>query len=43
MKLFIDDLSKTRKLEGLKYTYWDEGFTSKVSAYSVGKLFSLVT
>ncbi|XP_009346759.1 putative pre-16S rRNA nuclease [Pyrus x bretschneideri] len=29
VKLFIDDLSKTRKLEGLKYTYWDEGFTSK--------------
>ncbi|VVA30091.1 PREDICTED: Holliday junction [Prunus dulcis] len=29
VKLFIDDLSATRKLEGLKYTYWDEGFTSK--------------
>ncbi|CAL2260182.1 unnamed protein product [Prunus armeniaca] len=30
VNLFIDDLSATRKLEGLKYTYWDEGFTSKL-------------
>lgn len=29
VKLFIDDLCKTRKLEGLRYTYWDERFTSK--------------
>lgn len=29
VNLFIDDLCKTRKLEGLKYTYWDERFTSK--------------
>ncbi|KAK2664130.1 hypothetical protein Ddye_002704 [Dipteronia dyeriana] len=26
---FIDDLSKTGKVEGLKYTYWDGGITSK--------------
>ncbi|XP_012086915.1 putative pre-16S rRNA nuclease isoform X2 [Jatropha curcas] len=29
VKVFIDDLCKTGKLEGLKYTYWDECFTSK--------------
>ncbi|XP_065621832.1 uncharacterized protein LOC112036451 [Quercus suber] len=29
VKLFIDDLCKTGKLKGLKYTYWDESFTSK--------------
>ncbi|KAK9927214.1 hypothetical protein M0R45_024409 [Rubus argutus] len=29
VKLLIEDLCKTRKLEGLKYTYWDECFTSK--------------
>uniref|UniRef100_A0A2N9J360 YqgF/RNase H-like domain-containing protein n=1 Tax=Fagus sylvatica TaxID=28930 RepID=A0A2N9J360_FAGSY len=29
VKLFVDDLCKTRKLEGLNYTYWDESFTSK--------------
>ncbi|XP_062146881.1 uncharacterized protein LOC133854650 [Alnus glutinosa] len=29
VKLFIDDLCKTKKLEGLNYTYWDERFTSK--------------
>ncbi|XP_059444052.1 uncharacterized protein LOC132175969 [Corylus avellana] len=29
VKIFIDDLCKTKKLEGLKYTYWDERFTSK--------------
>ncbi|KAJ9147917.1 hypothetical protein P3X46_030031 [Hevea brasiliensis] len=29
VKLFVDDLSKTGKLEDLKYTYWDECFTSK--------------
>jgi len=34
VKLFIDDLCKTKKLEGLNYTYWDERFTSKVGAYS---------
>ncbi|KAG2681184.1 hypothetical protein I3760_11G132200 [Carya illinoinensis] len=27
--LFIDDLCKTGKLECLKYTYWDERFSSK--------------
>lgn len=32
MKLFIDDLSETGKLEGVKYTFWDERFTSKVGA-----------
>lgn len=31
MKLFIDDLSATKKLEDMKYAYWNEGFTSKVS------------
>ncbi|KAH7544003.1 hypothetical protein JRO89_XS15G0084100 [Xanthoceras sorbifolium] len=30
VKLFIDNLSNTGKLEGLKYTYWEEGFTSKI-------------
>ncbi|KAG8374939.1 hypothetical protein BUALT_Bualt10G0047700 [Buddleja alternifolia] len=29
VKLFIDDLSKTGKLKDLKYTFWDECFTSK--------------
>ncbi|XP_044476489.1 putative pre-16S rRNA nuclease [Mangifera indica] len=29
VKLFIDELCKTGKLEGLEYTYWDESFTSK--------------
>ncbi|KAK3198624.1 hypothetical protein Dsin_022039 [Dipteronia sinensis] len=30
VKLFIDELCNTGKLKGLKYTYWDEGFTSKI-------------
>jgi len=30
MKVFIDELSKTGKLEGVCYTYWEETFTSKV-------------
>nr|KJB25832.1 hypothetical protein B456_004G211600 [Gossypium raimondii] len=29
VKLFIDDLSETGKLDGLKFTFWDERFTSK--------------
>ncbi|GAB4834404.1 hypothetical protein Ancab_032658 [Ancistrocladus abbreviatus] len=29
VKIFVDDLCKTGKLEGLKYTYWNECFTSK--------------
>ncbi|KAH7513939.1 uncharacterized protein LOC107429885 [Ziziphus jujuba] len=29
IKIFIDELCKTNKLEGLKYTFWDERFTSK--------------
>lgn len=29
IKLFMEDLRKTGKLEGLNYTYWDERFTSK--------------
>ncbi|XP_021890634.1 uncharacterized protein LOC110809185 [Carica papaya] len=29
VKLFIDDLCKTGKLKDVKYTYWDECFTSK--------------
>ncbi|XP_039169193.1 putative pre-16S rRNA nuclease [Eucalyptus grandis] len=29
MKVFIDELSKTGKLEGVCYTYWEETFTSK--------------
>ncbi|CAK9141881.1 unnamed protein product [Ilex paraguariensis] len=29
VKLFVDDLCKTGKLEGLSYTFWDECFTSK--------------
>lgn len=30
MKVFIDALSRTKMLEGLNYTYWNECFTSKV-------------
>lgn len=41
MKLLIEDLCKTRKLEGLKYTYWDECFTSKVGSFNLRKLFNL--
>lgn len=29
VKLFIDDLCNTGKLEDVKYTFWDESFTSK--------------
>ncbi|GMH09396.1 hypothetical protein Nepgr_011237 [Nepenthes gracilis] len=29
VKIFVDDLCKTGKLEGLRYTYWNECFTSK--------------
>ncbi|KAL8139931.1 hypothetical protein V2J09_005952, partial [Rumex salicifolius] len=29
IKIFMDALSQTEKLKGLRYTYWDEGFTSK--------------
>ncbi|KMT07886.1 hypothetical protein BVRB_6g145830 isoform A [Beta vulgaris subsp. vulgaris] len=29
VKVFVDDLCKTGKLEGVKYTYWNECFTSK--------------
>ncbi|KAK4262758.1 hypothetical protein QN277_028272 [Acacia crassicarpa] len=29
VKTFIDDLSRTEKLEGLQFTYWNECFTSK--------------
>ncbi|XP_057519429.1 uncharacterized protein LOC130800094 isoform X1 [Amaranthus tricolor] len=29
VKVFIDDLCKTGKLQGVKYTYWNECFTSK--------------
>nr|XP_034894660.1 putative pre-16S rRNA nuclease isoform X2 [Populus alba] len=29
VKLFVDDLCRTGKLEGVKFTYWDECFTSK--------------
>ncbi|KAH7839189.1 hypothetical protein Vadar_000898 [Vaccinium darrowii] len=29
VKLLIDDLCETGKLEGLRYTFWDECFTSK--------------
>ncbi|XP_077216262.1 polynucleotidyl transferase, ribonuclease H-like superfamily protein [Tasmannia lanceolata] len=29
VKLFVEDLRNTGKLEGLSYTYWDERFTSK--------------
>ncbi|KAI8569522.1 hypothetical protein RHMOL_Rhmol02G0285100 [Rhododendron molle] len=29
VKLFIDDLCKTGRLEGVRYTFWDECFTSK--------------
>ncbi|KAK7308977.1 hypothetical protein RJT34_05352 [Clitoria ternatea] len=29
VKLFIDHLSRTKTLEGVKYTYWNECFTSK--------------
>ncbi|XP_004298790.1 PREDICTED: uncharacterized protein LOC101303221 isoform X1 [Fragaria vesca subsp. vesca] len=29
VKRLIDDLCKTEKLEGMKYTYWDECYTSQ--------------
>ncbi|KAK9699705.1 hypothetical protein RND81_08G190500 [Saponaria officinalis] len=29
VKVFIDDLRKTEKLEGVRYTYWNESYTSK--------------
>ncbi|KAK9698595.1 hypothetical protein RND81_08G115900 [Saponaria officinalis] len=29
VKVFIDDLCKTEKLEGVRYTYWNESYTSK--------------
>ncbi|KAL6986235.1 hypothetical protein U1Q18_019603 [Sarracenia purpurea var. burkii] len=29
VKLLIDDLCKTGKLQGVRYTFWDECFTSK--------------
>ncbi|KAL2936479.1 putative pre-16S rRNA nuclease [Bienertia sinuspersici] len=29
VKVFVDDLCKTKKLEGVSYTYWNECFTSK--------------
>ncbi|PON84594.1 Polynucleotidyl transferase, ribonuclease H-like superfamily protein [Trema orientale] len=29
VKLFVDELCNTNKLRGIKYTYWDERFTSK--------------
>ncbi|XP_024031624.1 uncharacterized protein LOC112094575 [Morus notabilis] len=29
VKLFVDELYKTDKLQGVRYTYWDERFTSK--------------
>ncbi|XP_047332946.1 putative pre-16S rRNA nuclease [Impatiens glandulifera] len=29
IKLFIDELCKNERLEGMKYTFWDECFTSK--------------
>ncbi|XP_065858305.1 uncharacterized protein [Euphorbia lathyris] len=29
VKLLIDDLNKTEKLDDIQYTFWDESFTSK--------------
>ncbi|KNA05257.1 hypothetical protein SOVF_192110 isoform B [Spinacia oleracea] len=29
VKVFVDDLCNTGKLEGVKYTYWNECYTSK--------------
>lgn len=29
VKVFIDNLCRTKMLEGVKYTYWNESFTSK--------------
>lgn len=29
VKLFIEDLCKTRMLDGVSYTYWDENYTSR--------------
>lgn len=29
VKLFMEDIRKTGKLDGLYYTYWDENYTSK--------------
>ncbi|KAM7491372.1 hypothetical protein LguiA_034293 [Lonicera macranthoides] len=30
VKLFVDDLCKTGKLEGLRYTFWDECYTTRL-------------
>ncbi|RWW08758.1 hypothetical protein BHE74_00007663, partial [Ensete ventricosum] len=30
VRLFMEDLRKTGRLNGLTYTYWDENYTSKV-------------
>ena len=32
VKVFMEDIRQTGKLEGLGYTYWDERYTSKVRA-----------
>lgn len=40
MKLFIDDLNKTGKFDDLKYTFWDECFTSKVEDSCFFSIFS---
>ncbi|KAJ3696170.1 hypothetical protein LUZ60_001547 [Juncus effusus] len=29
VKLFVENLRKTGKLDGISYTYWDENYTSK--------------
>lgn len=41
VKLFIDDLNKTGKFEDLKYTFWDECYTSKVKAFRFNFIFWL--
>ncbi|XP_050377904.1 uncharacterized protein LOC126795125 isoform X2 [Argentina anserina] len=33
VKLLVEDLCKTRRLQGVKYTYWNECFTSKNGEY----------
>lgn len=41
VKRLIDDLCKAEKLEGMKYTYWDECYTSQVGAFSLQNVFAV--
>lgn len=38
VKVFVDDLNKTGKFEDLKYTFWDECFSSKLTEINMKPL-----